>query len=109
TGLPVETNLLLQDLTLDGDFDDPGEIVELIAPVGISNPDPSFGLYTGSQMRVVPPGAPGGLPSGAVAVQTADNATSSELLIITNPANPGSAAYHPAGAAWFEGYGFNGG
>lgn len=109
TGLPVETNLLLQDLTLDGDFDDAGEIVELIAPIGISNPDPTFGLYTGAQARVIPAGAPGGLPSGAVALQTADNATSSELLIITNPANPGTAAYHPAGAAWFEGYGFNGG
>ncbi|GAB4321896.1 MAG: hypothetical protein Kow0059_16770 [Candidatus Sumerlaeia bacterium] len=109
TGLPVETTLLCQDLNTDGDFDDTGEIVELIAPIKISNPDPVFGLFTGSQVRVVPTGGPGALPAGAAVVQTADGATSSELLVIVNPTNQATAAYHPAGDSWFEGFGYNGG
>lgn len=98
-----DTILLASDLNLDGDFDDEGEIEELIAPIGL-NEDLDF---RGSQARVVPPGDPSGIPSGSVMFQTADNQGGGDLFVVVDPlTNP---RYRPDGGVYFTGFDFNGG
>ncbi|MCB9770172.1 MAG: hypothetical protein H6752_18390 [Candidatus Omnitrophica bacterium] len=104
-GPPDETILLATDSNADGDFDDDGEIEELIAPILIG-PDSQFG-FNGAQARIAPLGDPSGIPSGSLIVQTADGNGNSELLVIEDPL--GSPAYRPDGAAYFSGFDFNGG
>jgi hypothetical protein len=91
-----------RDLTADGDFQDAGEVTELIAPI-LTNP----GDFTGAQVTIAPAGNAAGIPAGSVVIQTADGGTSSELLVITDPL--GTPAYSPAGGAFFSGFTYNGG
>jgi len=104
SGIPGETILLCSDVNTDGDFDDPFEIVELIAPLTITPGD-----FTGAQARLVPPGNPSGFSSGALMYQTADGALSSGLYLVTEPTSTTTAAYRPAGAPVFPGFDYNGG
>lgn len=104
-GPPDKTILLASDLDGDGDFDDPGEIEELIAPI-LVGPDAPFG-FSGAQSRVVPPGNPSGISSGSLMVQTADGGGNAELLVIVDPL--GAPAYRPIDGAYFSGFDFNGG
>jgi len=101
-GPPDKTILLASDFNTDGDFDDDGEITELIAPILTGY----FG-WSGAQARVVPPGNPCGIPSGSVLVQTADGGGTGEILVITNPL--GTPAFRPADGAFFNGFDYNGG
>lgn len=100
-GPPDDTILIARDTNGDGDFDDAGEIEELIAP--ILTP----GNWTGVQARTVPPGDPSGIPSGSVVIQTADGGGGSELLVVADPLV--APAYRPAASAYFSGFDFNGG
>jgi hypothetical protein len=97
-----QTLLLASDLNGDGDFNDGGEIAELIPPIltGL------FG-WTGTQARVAPAGNPSSIPSGSVIVQSADGSGGSELLVVQNPLS--TPSYRPAGAAYFSGFDYNGG
>jgi hypothetical protein len=97
-----DTILRAHDLNGDGDFLDAGEITQLIAPILADG-----GNFTGAQVAVAPAGNAAGLPAGSLIVQTADDATSSELLVIENPLT--APAYRPAGGAFFSGFQFNGG
>lgn len=98
---PGETILIARDDNpADGDFDDAGEIVELIAPILTAD-------FSGAQARIVPPGVPSGIPSGSLMFQTADGGGGGELLVVADPL--GAAAYRPAGAPYFTGFDFNGG
>ncbi|NUP91316.1 MAG: hypothetical protein HUU36_00525 [Candidatus Omnitrophica bacterium] len=101
-GPPDKTILLASDLNLDGDYNDPSEIEELIPPILTG-----FFGWSGAQAHVVPPGNPGGLQSGSVLVQTADGFGEGELLQIRNPL--GLPAFFPPGAAFFSGLDYNGG
>ncbi len=103
SGLPGETLLLATDVNLDGDFDDLGEIVELIAPILTG----AGGDFSGAQARVAPAGNPSGIPSGSVLLQTADGGGEAELLVVTNPL--GMPAFRPGGGAYFGGFDFSGG
>lgn len=85
----------------DGDFLDPGEITQLISPILAD------GNFTGTWVAVAPGGGPSAIPAGSVVVQTADGGTSSELLVIQNPAT--SPSYRPRGGAFYSGYQYNGG
>lgn len=103
-GPPDQTILLARDNNpADGDFNDPGEITELIAPILTG----AFG-FTGAQARRVPPSASAALPLGSLVVQTADGGAAGELLAIVDPlsASPG---FTPAGGSWFSGFDYNGG
>ncbi|MCH8334087.1 hypothetical protein IIC65_09150, partial [Candidatus Sumerlaeota bacterium] len=102
SGLTTDTLLLASDLNLDGDFDDAGEISELIAPILTES-----GNFTGTQARVTPAGNPSGIPSGSVIFQTADGGGNAELLIVENPLT--APAFRPMNAAYFSGFDFNGG
>lgn len=102
-GPPDRTILLASDLNQDGDFNDAGEVGELIAPILVDGP---FG-FSGAQARLVPPGNPSGIPSGSVVYQTADDNGNAELLVIEDPL--GTPAYRPDGGAYFSGFDFNGG
>jgi|GEM_PF-559637 len=105
--LPGETILIARDFNpADGDYDDPNEVTELIAP--ILEDDPVGMKFTVSKIRVVPSSGPGGLEPGRVLVQTSDT-TETELLVIDQPASPSTAAYVPAGGAWFSYAGYDGG
>jgi len=101
-GPPDKTILLASDINTDGDFDDEGEITELIAPILTG-----FFGWSGAQARVAPPGNPCGIPSGSVLIQTADGGGTGEILVITNPL--GIPAYRPAGGSFFNGFDYNGG
>ncbi len=101
---PGETILLLDDNNpADGDFDDPGEITELLAPI-LTNPGSDF---SGAQVRLVPAGNPSGIPSGSVMIQTADGGGMAELLVLADPL--GVPAFLPAAGPYFTGFDFNGG
>jgi hypothetical protein len=93
-----------RDLTADGDFLDPGEVTQLIAPILA---DSGFG-FTGAQIAVAPAGNAANIPAGSLVIQTADGGTSGELLVVQNPTSV-SPGYYPAGAAFFSGFGYNGG
>lgn len=101
-GPPDQTILLAQDLDGDGDFEEAGEITELITPILTG-----FFGFSGAQAEVVPPGNPQGLPSGSVVIQTADGGGGGELLVVTDPL--GTPAFRPLGDSFFTGFDFNGG
>ena len=106
SGMPNDTIVLLSDENTDGDFDDAGEITELISPILVD--DAVFG-FTGAQTRVCPPGNSCNLPAGSILVQTGDGAigTGGEILAIVIPLN--SPSYSPAAASFFTGFDFYGG
>jgi hypothetical protein len=97
-----DTIFRLRDQNSDGDFLDAGEVSELIAPILADG-----GNFTGAQITVAPAGNAAAIPAGALLLQTADDNTSSELLVIENPET--APAYRPAGGAFFSGFQFNGG
>jgi hypothetical protein len=104
--LPGETILLATDCNpQDGDFDDPGEIVELLAPILV---DSLFG-FTGAQARIAPAGNPSGIPSGSLLFQNADGSGLGDLFVVTEPTSPATAQYRPSGAHYFGGFDYNGG
>lgn len=96
-----DTIFRAHDGNLDGDFLDPGELTQLIAPILTD------GDFTGSQVAVAPAGNVSAIPAGDVLIQTADGNTSSELLVVDSPL--ASPAFRPSGGAYFSGYQFNGG
>lgn len=96
-----DTIFRAHDLNADGDFLDGGELTELIQPIL------GDGNFTGAQASVAPSGNASAIPAGALLVQTADDATSSELLVIENPTS--TPTFRPADAGYFSGYQFNGG
>ncbi len=98
-----DTVLRARDLNTDGDFLDAGEMTELLAPILHDNVD-----FTGAQIAVAPSGGASGVPAGAAVVQTADGQTSSELLVVRDPATA-TPVYRPAGGAYFSGFQYNGG
>lgn len=101
--LPADTVLLAQDNNpADGDFDDPGEITELIAPIQVG----MFG-FSGTQARIAPAGNAAAIPAGSLVFQTADGSMDAELLVVEDPL--GTPAYRPTGGAFYEGFDFNGG
>lgn len=98
----LDTILRAHDGNADGDFLDTGEVTELIAPILADG-----GNFTGAQVTIAPAGNAAAIPAGSVLVQTADDQTSSELLVVENPLS--SPAYRPNGGAFFSGFQFNGG
>lgn len=104
SSIPGETILLCTDKNTDGDFDDPGEIEELIQPILTSGGD-----FTGAQAMIVPDGDPYGIPSGSMIFQTADGSGNSEVCIVTEPTSSTTAQFFPAGVAFFSGFDYNGG
>lgn len=98
----TDTLIRARDLNADGDFLDPGELTELIAPILTG------GNFTGAQIAVAPAGDPSGIPTGSLLVQTADGSTDSELLVVLDPESD-SPAFRPAGGAYFSGFQYNGG
>jgi len=102
--IPGETILLCTDMNTDGDFDDPGEIEELIAPILVGSSS-----FTGGQARIAPAGNPSGIPSGSVLFQDADGGGKGDLFVVTNPRSPGTAAFRPSGDAYYSGFDYNGG
>lgn len=102
-GTTTDTLILARDFNpQDGDFDDPGEIGELIAPILTNS-----GNFNGAQARLVPPGNPSGIPSGSILLQTADGNGLGELLVITSPLT--APAFRPLGAPYYAGFDYNGG
>lgn len=101
-GPPDRTILLAQDLNADRDFNDPGEIGELIEPILTG-----FFGWSGAQARVVPTGNASGIPSGSVLIQTADGGGEGDLLVVADPL--GTPDFRPTGGAFFTGFDFNGG
>lgn len=99
--LASETILRARDLDADGAYFSTGEITELIAPILA---DANF---TGAHLVVAPPNNAAQIPAGSLIVQTADGGNLSELLVIRDPET--SPAYYPPGAAWFDGFTYNGG
>jgi hypothetical protein len=97
-----DTIFRAHDANADGDFLDAGEVAELIAPILADGGD-----FTGAQVAIAPAGNAAAIPAGSLLVQTADDQTSSELLVIENPLS--SPAYRPAGGAFFSGFQYNGG
>ncbi len=98
----ADTILHAHDANNDGDFLDTGEITELIAPILADGGD-----FTGAQVIIAPSGNAAAIPAGSLLVQTADDQTSSELLVVENPLS--TPAYRPTGGAFFSGFQFNGG
>jgi len=92
--------LALDNNPRDGDFDDPGEVTELIEPIL------DGGDFSGSQARLVPAGHPS-LPAGSVLIQTADGGGLAEMLAVSDPL--GSPAFIPSASAFFTGFDYNGG
>lgn len=104
SGITSETLLLATDFNPpDNDFDDPGEIVELIQPILVDSP---FG-FSGTQARVAPPGNASAIPEGAVLVQTADGNGLGEILVVDGVLS--TPAFRPVGGAFVSGFDFNGG
>lgn len=104
SGITSNTLLSARDFNpADGDFNDPGEITELIAPI-LAGPPSGF---TGAQARVAPGANASGVPFGALLVQTADGNGQGELLVVRNPVI--APAFRPPGGAYFTGFDFNGG
>jgi len=89
----------------DGDFDDPGELRELIEPILTH---PTWG-WTGSACLVVPSGANHlGLPAGTVLFQSEDGETTQgEVLAVVDPVT--SPTFQPPGGAYFSGFNYGGG
>lgn len=98
-----QTILRAHDLNADGDFLEPGELTELIAPILA---DSGFG-FTGTQLAIAPSGNASSIPAGSLLLQTADGGTSGEVLVVQNPTS--APAYRPAGGAYFSGLDYNGG
>ena len=105
SSIPGETLLIATDKNTDGDFDDPGEIEELLSPILV---DGIFG-FTGAQARIAPSGNPSGIPSGSLVFQNADGGLNADLSVVTNPTSSSTAAYRPPGGAYFGGFDYNGG
>lgn len=104
-GMPNDTILLLSDNNTDGDFDDAGEISELISPILTSTG--GFG-FTGAQARIAPANNAANIPAGALVLQTADGgASEAEVLVVKDPLT--TPAFLPSGGAFFDGFDFNGG
>ncbi len=102
-GPPDETILLLKDYNpRNGEFDDSGEVVELIHPILTSG-----GNFSGSQARIAPRRNFSKIPGGAVVVQTADGDGNAELLVVQQPLRRPS--FRPSGGAFFGGFDYNGG
>lgn len=103
-GPPDETILILRDFNpRDGDFNDSGEIRELIAPIL----GPAQGNWNGSQARVVPKRRGSRLKPGSVMIQTADGGGGGEMLVIEDLSRrPRFAA---GGVPFFSGFDYNGG
>lgn len=103
-GPPDETILTLKDFNRDGDFNDSGEIKQLIAPILSNSP----GNWSGSQARIVPKRKWATLKAWSVMIQTADGAGGSELLAIVEPSSrrpkfaTGTKPFH-------SGFDYNGG
>ena len=93
---------LATDINRNGNFDDAGELAELIQPIL-----PGTDGFTGAQARIVPPGNPSGIPSGSVVIQTADGGGAAELLVITDPTT--APAFRPLGGPYYTGFDFSGG
>ncbi len=102
--IPGETFLICTDKNTDGDFDDPGEIEELISPILVD-----WTSFTGAQARIAPSGDPSNIPSGSLLFQNADGGTKADLFVVTDPTSNTTAAYRPSGAAYFTGFDYNGG
>jgi hypothetical protein len=102
--IPGETILLCTDKNLDGDFDEAGEIEELIAPILVGSSS-----FTGGQARIAPAGNPSGIPAGSLLFQDADGGCKGDLFVVTNPRSPATAAFRPSGDAYFSGFDYNGG
>jgi len=102
--IPGETILLCTDMNIDGDFDDAGEIEELIAPILVGS-----NSFTGGQARIAPAGNPSGIPAGSLLFQDADGGCKGDLFVVTNPRSPATAAFRPSGDAYFSGFDYNGG
>jgi len=102
--IPGDTVLLLTDINIDGDFNDAGEIAELIAPILVDG-----GSFTGAQARIAPAGSPSMIPTGSLLFQNADGNGHADLFVVTNPTSSTTAAYRPADDAYFTGFDYNGG
>lgn len=98
----ANTIFIARDNDSDGDFNDSGEVSELIAPILADNGD-----FTGSKTRVVSAAGASSIPGGSIVIQTADGGTLSDLLVITNPA--ASPAFRPTGGRYFGGFTYDGG
>jgi len=96
---------LVDDNPQDGDFNDPGEIRELLEPILTH---PTWG-WTGTRVCVVPDGPNRlGLPTGSVLFQSEDGETTQgEVLAVVNPLT--SPSYQPPGGAYFSGFDYGGG
>jgi hypothetical protein len=89
----------------DGDFNDPSEVNDLIAPILVH---PTFG-WTGSSVQIVR-STPNrlGLPAGTVLFQSEDGGTTlGEVLAVVDPLT--TPTYRPAGGAFFAGLDYGGG
>lgn len=98
--------LILEDNNpQDGDFNDPGEVRDLIAPILTH---PTFG-WTGNAVRIVRSGNNQlGLPANTVLFQSEDgNTTEGEVLAVVDPTT--SPSYQPDGGAFFSGFDYGGG
>jgi len=102
--IPGETVLLCTDRNYDEDFDDAGEIEELISPILVDGVS-----FTGAQARIAHPGNPSKIPSGSLLFQNADGNQNSELFVVTDPTSPILAQYRPSGSCYFTGFDYNGG
>ncbi|MCX7014780.1 MAG: hypothetical protein NTW86_19900 [Candidatus Sumerlaeota bacterium] len=100
-GPPDDTILLATDGNSDGDFNDAGEIQELIAPPLVNND------WTGSQARVAPAPDAAGIAGGSLVVQTADGSGQGRLLVVKDPLT--SPSLVPAAGSFFTGFDYNGG
>ncbi len=91
------TILLLSDSNpQNGNFNDPGEIRELIPPM-LATPN-----WTGNKVRIAPVGNPSAIPTGSILIQTAEGSKNSKLLVLENPLT--APAFHPANAPYFTGF-----
>lgn len=99
-GVPGETILLLSDDDGDGDFEEPGEVRELIAPILTAD-------FSGTQMRRLDPWWVSGMPYGSIGIQTADGAGGGEILVLVDPL--GTPSFRPTDGAYYSGFDYNGG
>jgi len=104
--IPGETILILTDWNTDGDFDDGGEIEDLIAPILV---DAAMGGFSGAHARIAPSGDPSNIPSGSLMFQSADGNSKADLFCVTDPTSNTTASYRPAGSNYFTGFDYNGG
>jgi len=96
---------LLDNNPQDGDFDDPGELRDLITPI-LTNPG---GDWTGTAVLALRgDSARLGLPPNTILFQSEDGGTTqAEVLAVVNPTT--APAYQPPGGAFFSGFNYGGG